>query len=270
MAALTTIYWLCFGIGLVYVLVAGTLGAVSHAFESAGGGDADVDHDAGFDIDHDVDVDHDIGFDHDAGFDVGADHDFDVGATDFDVGVPDADLDVDADIDADMDADLDTDTDADLDHGHGGAHAGAYDHGSMPDWNPFSPLSLAGFLCAFGAAGLLATGYGLPLIAGLGTAAVGGLLMAFVLWLVIGKFLFGMQGTSQARTYDMLGMEAEVITPVEHDMSGEIAYVLEGVRYTAPARLIEEGKIAKHETVRIRNVRGNMVYVERRKKLLSE
>lgn len=275
MAALTTIYWLCFGIGLVYVLVAGTLGAVSHAFEALGGGDTDIDHDAGFDVDHDagfdVAADHDVGFDldHDVDFDADTDVDFggpdlDVGAADFDIGVPDADLDVGADIDADIDAD------ADANHDAAGAHAGAIDHGSMPDWNPFSPLSIAGFLCAFGGAGLLATGYGLGLFAGLGAAAVGGVLMAFILWLVIGKFLFGMQGTSQARAYDMLGMEAEVITPVEHDMSGEIAYVLEGVRYTAPARLIDEGKIAKHETVRIRKVRGNMVYVEPRKKLLSE
>jgi membrane protein implicated in regulation of membrane protease activity len=273
MAALTTVYWLCFGIGLVYVLVAGTLGAVSHAFEGAGGGDADIDHDTDFGVDHDAGFD--VGADHDAGFDVGHDvagggPDIDVGAADFDAGIPDADLDVDADTDFDTDFDADVDADADANHDVATGHAGAIDHGGMPDWNPFSPLSVAGFLCAFGAAGLLATGHGLPLFLGLGVAAAGGLLMAFILWLVIGKFLFGMQGTSQARAIDMLGLEAEVITPVEHDMSGEIAYVLEGVRYTAPARLIDEGKIAKHETVRIRQVRGNMVYVEPRKKLLSE
>ena len=194
MATLTTIYWLCFGIGLVYVLVAGTLGAISHGLESTG----DIDHD--FDADHDFDVDHDFDIDHDAGFDIAADHDYDVGAADFDMGIPDADLAADAD--ASVDADLDSGAEGGHDL-HGG-HTAVSD---MPDWNPFSPLSIAGFLCAFGGGGLLATGYGWPLGLNLATAVVGGVLMSFVLWLVIGKFLFGMQGTSQARQIDMIGLE---------------------------------------------------------------
>ena len=56
---------------------------------------------------------------------------------------------------------------------------------------------------------------------------------------------------------------------VEGLTRAEIAYVLEGVRYTAPARLLREGRIEKRETVRIRKVRGNMVYVEQKKKLLT-
>ncbi len=295
MVALTTAYWLCFGIGLVYVLVAGTLGAVSHGLESLSDVDTDVDHDFDhdFDADHDFDVDHDVGFDvdhdvgvdfdhdagfdvaadHDAGFDFGADHDIDVGAADFDVGVPDADLDVGVDVDAgagvDFDAAADTDVGLDVDHDADTSGAGHFATHEMPDWNPFSPLSIAGFLCAFGGGGLLATGYGLGLGWSLVAAVVGGILMAFVLWLVIGKFLFGMQGTSQARAFDMLGLEADVITPVEHELCGEIAYILEGVRYTAPARLISEGKAAKYDKVRIRKVRGNMAYVEPKKKLLA-
>lgn len=283
MAALTTVYWLCFGIGLVYVLVAGTLGAVSHGLESLSDIDTDVDHDFDhdFDVDHDFDMDHDAGFDvaadHDAGFDFGADHDIDVGAADFDVGVPDADLDVGVDVDAgvdfdagvDIDADTDVDAALDVDHDADASGAGHFATHAMPDWNPFSPLSIAGFLCAFGGGGLLATGYGLQLGWSLLAAVVGGILMAFVLWLVIGKFLFGMQGTSQARAFDMLGLEADVITPVEHELCGEIAYILEGVRYTAPARLISEGKVPKYDKVRIRKVRGNMAYVEPKKKLLA-
>jgi hypothetical protein len=235
MAALTTIYWFCFGVGLVYVLVAGTLGAVSHGIDSLS--------------DIDTDVDHDFDVDHDAGFDVGADHDIDVGAADFDVGVPDADLDVDVDAGIDFDVDADIDVDTDVDHDPGGVHDGHIASHTMPDWNPFSPLSIAGFLCAFGGGGLLATGNGLGVAWGLVAASISGLLMALVLWLAIGKFLFGMQGSSHAREIDMLGIDAEVLTPVEHDMCGEIAYILEGVRYTAPARLITEGRVEKRQKV---------------------
>ncbi len=242
MATLTTIYWLCFGIGLVYVLVAGTLGAVSHGMEAIGG-DGDVD------FDHDLDCDH------------GGDFDFDF----------DADLDADAGFDLDIDADLDVDIDAD--HDSGFAHDG---HGEVhdvsaamfPDWTPVSPLGIAGFLCAFGGAGLAASGKGISLIPSLAIAIGAGTAMAMLLWLVIGKWLYSMQGTSQARQGDMIGLEAEVLTPIGNGEIGEIAYVLGGVRHTAPAKMEGEGMINKRETVRIRTMKDNVVYVEKKRDLL--
>ncbi|MCH7471532.1 NfeD family protein [bacterium] len=233
MTTLVTIYWLCFGIGLVYVLVAGTLGAVSQGLEGAG----DVDTD--FDLDTDVDFDADVDVDVDAGFDADIDHDAGVEAH------------------------------------HGGSPATEVAHGThsyahaMPGYNPLSPLSIMGFLCAFGAAGLIATGLQYSFWLGLAIAVGGGLAMGALLWLFIGKFLFGLQGSSEAHVIDMVGLEAEVLTPVEEDICGEIAYVLEGVRYTAPARLLKEGRVGRREKVRIRKVRGNMVYIEEKRKLLA-
>jgi membrane protein implicated in regulation of membrane protease activity len=253
MSTLVTVYWLCFGIGLVYVLIAGTLGVVSHGLESLGDGGADLD------LDHDVDAD--VGM-----------HDFDVGAADIDAGSLDLDTGVDFDVDHDLDLDLDHDADLDVGTDHGDIMASGHpevDASVFPDWNPLSPLSLAGFLCAFGGAGLIAGGLGLTLWTGLAVAAGGGILMAFLLWLLIGKIMYSMQGTSQAKQIDMIGLEAEVLTPVEDDISGEIAYILEGVRYTAPAKLLKEGRIEKRSKVRIKKVRGNVVYVEEKKKLLT-
>lgn len=251
MEALTTVYWVTFGFGLVYVLLTGTLGAVSHGIEALGDTsvDADVSHGIDLDVDHDVDFD----VDHDASFDA---------------GLADADLDVDHDFDVGSHGDLDAHLDADF----AAAQGGGVDERqrSMPKWNPLSPLSIAGFLAAFGGAGLVALGYNLPWLLTLPIAIGCGMVMSILLWLVIGRLMFGMmQSSSEARVIDMIGLEAEVLTPVEHDMAGEIAYILEGTRYTAPARLISAGRIEKRETVRIRKMSGNMVYVEPRRKILS-
>ena len=248
MAALTTVYWLCFGLGLVYVVVSAALGAISHGLEGA---DAEHDFDAGG---HDLDA---------------SGHEFDVGS--FDVGDVDTDLDVDFDADAGELASADLSMDSGVETGHvdGAVHGADYDTHVMPSFSPFSPLSIAGFLAAFGGAGLVATGLEAHPLVALGIATGGGLVMGYLLYMLIGKFLFSMQGSSEAHQADMLGLEAEVLTPVEHGMSGEIAYILDGTRYTAPARLATDGRIEKRETVRIKAVRGNIVYVEQKRKLLE-
>jgi len=290
MTGLMTAYWICFGFGLVYVLVAGTLGAVSHGIEAAADVDldADADHDvdfgADFDVDHDVDFDVDTDIDADLDFDADLDvdadldidhggvdfhgrHSLDAGAVDFDPSLPSADLGHEPGLNLDTHGAADAQLDPDFAAIQG--QAARETRSSLPKWNPFSPLSIAGFLAAFGGFGLLALGYELPWLLSLPVAAGGGIIMSFVLWLLIGKLMFSMQGTSEARVIDMVGLEAEVITPVEDDMSGEIAYILEGTRYTAPARLLEGERVEKRQKVRICKMKGNMVYVKPKQKLLS-
>jgi hypothetical protein len=247
MEALLTAYWVCFGAGLVYVLLAGTLGAVSHGVHSFGGHDA-----AGGGEADGADAGGDSGLE--AGGDSGADGG---GPTEL------------------ASSDLDSgDTSGSVAHGaggHGGSHGVALqdDDGGLAHYNPLSPLSVMGFLCAFGAAGLIGTNYVASPWLSLLIAAGGGLVMGLLLWLLIGKLLYSMQGSSEAHAADMLGLEAEVITPVEGTMSGEIAYILEGTRYTSPARLTSEGRVERHQTVRIRCVQDNIAYVEPRGKLLE-
>jgi hypothetical protein len=139
----------------------------------------------------------------------------------------------------------------------------------MPDYNPFSLISLMGTLAGFGAGGLLGSNLGLAVVGTLATGAIGGIVMAVALWLLIGKLLYSLHATSEAHVSDMIGLEAEVLTPVEQGMSGEIAYVLDGTRYTAPARLIHDGVATRATKVRIRKVGDNVVYVEEQKKLLA-
>ncbi|MCC7479102.1 NfeD family protein [bacterium] len=238
-----TVYWLAFGIGLVYVLLSGAIGALAHGVH--GGGAAGAGEGAGHELGHgDIELHH---------------ADLEVGHTDLDSAH------------------------GELDHAHGAAEGvhGGHDSeaghsgdgiessGQFATYSPLSPMSLMGTVSGFGAGGLLATYFGLEGLLSLGPALLGGAAMAGLLWLVIGKLFYSLQGSSEAHVEEMIGLEADVITPVEHQMSGEIAYVLGGTRYTAPARLDRPGRVAQHGKVRIRRVQGNVVYVEERRKLLE-
>jgi hypothetical protein len=230
MATLVTVYWVCFGVGLAWVLLAGALGAISHGFAGVHGGD-------GAGLDHAGGLGHDGGFDAHAG------------------GLENADMSADHTADASA------------------AHEAAMgaDSGStgMPDYNPFSLISLMGTIAGFGAGGLLGSNFGLQVAGTLATGAIGGIVMAVALWLLIGKLLYSLHASSEAHVSDMIGLEAEVLTPVEQGVSGEIAYVLDGTRYTAPARLLHEGVASRATKVRIRRIAENVVYVEEPRKLLA-
>jgi membrane protein implicated in regulation of membrane protease activity len=60
----------------------------------------------------------------------------------------------------------------------------------------------------------------------------------------------------------LVGTEANVITPIPANGVGEIAYVVGGTRYTAPARLDTGGAVAGGKSVRIIRVTGSQFYVE--------
>lgn len=248
MTWLLTIYWLAFGIGLVYVLLSGAIGALAHGVHGAGAGS-------------------------------GGHHELEIGHGGADSGT--ADLDGDSGLDS---------AHGELDHSSGEMHGHEVEHpsgegqdvhggedkgesavpsGQFADYSPFSMLSIMGTLSGFGAGGLIASHFGWMGPLSIGPAFLGGAAMAGLLWLVIGKLFYSLQGSSEAHVDEMIGLEAEVITPVEHEMSGEIAYILGGTRYTAPARLERPGRIPLRGTVRIRRVQGNMVYVEERRKLLD-
>lgn len=253
---LLTLYWICFGAGLLYVLAAGLLGAFSHGLHALGGHDAGGAESGGGDFDSADTAD--------AAGQAGGIEAGDSGGN-LDAGGA-------GDVEA---ADLDADSgglEAREAPGHGAGpaadgHAGL-DHAGI-DYSPFSPLSVAGTLCGFGAGGLIASGLGWTQSLGLLGAIGGGTVSGLLLWLLIGKLLYSMQGSSEAHVADMIGLEAEVLTPLQPGATGEVAYILDGTRYTAPARMHGEGGAAQHETVRIRRLQDNVVYVERKRKLLE-
>jgi membrane protein implicated in regulation of membrane protease activity len=151
----------------------------------------------------------------------------------------------------------------DLGGGHevpGHAHA---DHVVGPRvFGPLSPLIVAIFLCCFGL-----FGWGSlqpPLSLGRLSLAPALGLSLLVAWLLIWTFnrIFARaERTSAPSAYEIIGLEAEVITPVPSGGLGEVAYTVRGARYSGPARSVSGQGLPRGQRVIIRRREGAVLYV---------
>ena len=223
MAALLTLYSVCFGVGLLYVLIAGALGmhggGGGHGGGDAGGGGG-----------------HDLGG-HPG---LGAGHAGHAGHT----------------------------SSTAQDEGDGQPSALQAAQVPATSYNPFNLLSIMCFLAAFGGSGLIATALHVPTLFSFPLALLGGLFMAWLFYLLLTRVLLPLQSGSAPGEADMLGLEAEVLTPIEAGHFGEIAYVMQGSRFTAPAKLLRGEHAGRTDKVRIMKVENGVAYVEVRHQLL--
>ncbi len=96
----------------------------------------------------------------------------------------------------------------------------------------------------------------LPISAMAGTAVAGFVMVLFY------HLFTRVQGSSEARAADAVGLSGEVTVPVPKGGVGEVAYILRGARLTATARSQSGRAIARHQGVRIVRRVGNTLYVE--------
>lgn len=140
---------------------------------------------------------------------------------------------------------------------HPDVHADAVGHLS-----PVSPPILSTLMVLFGGVGLVAERMlGLPSLLAVpvsGVVAVGG---AAAVFFALGKFLVAIQGTTHGALADVVGLEAQVITPIPAEGIGEVAYSHAGVRETRPARSEDGVVIPKHSMVSISRVAGATLIV---------
>jgi membrane protein implicated in regulation of membrane protease activity len=160
------------------------------------------------------------------------------------------DLDFDLDVDVDVDADL---GDMDLGDVDGGAEA-----------TGVSMLAIASFITSFGAFGLLAVtlvdaGAAASLIAALfGGVVIGILAQLFFLYILSPTI------SSEIHQARLVGMVAEITTPIPVNGVGQIAFVAQGSRVTYSARATEEDQGVERGTpVRIERIVGGMAYVSK-------
>jgi membrane protein implicated in regulation of membrane protease activity len=153
----------------------------------------------------------------------------------------------------------------DLHHGMGhSADALHTDTEGEVQLSPISPVTITMFGTAFGGVGLIATRtLALPVLLSLPMALASGLLLAAVAFFTFSKLFQATEGSSEPRVSELVGLEAEVITPIPAQGLGEIAYVARGSRFTAPARS-EDGKPhSAHSTVLIERVVGSVFCVRK-------
>jgi class 3 adenylate cyclase len=136
------------------------------------------------------------------------------------------------------------------------------DTGGEVQLSPISPVTITMFGTAFGGVGLIASHpLALPVLFSLPMALLSGFIIAGIAFYAFSKLFQATESSSEARISELVGLMAEVITPIPLQGLGEIAYVARGSRFTAPARS-EDGK--PHpvpSTVLIERVMGNIFCV---------
>jgi hypothetical protein len=138
---------------------------------------------------------------------------------------------------------------------------GGIDHPSVKVPS-LSPITIASFVTAFGAFGLIGLGlFNASTRGSLAWAAVGGLVVAVIAHFAFGYFLIAPQGSSEVRLRDVIGSEAEVITPIPADSVGEIAFVAQGGRMTYTAQSTTNTPIPRGAIVIIEKVVGGVAMV---------
>jgi hypothetical protein len=126
-----------------------------------------------------------------------------------------------------------------------------------------SPVTIAGFVTAFGAFGIISQSLfhaspGMSLV----WATLGGLIVGVASHVAFIYLLLKPQGSSEVTRGDIVGARAEVITPIPAGNVGEVALVAQGARVTMTARAADGGGVARGTVVAIVEQVGNVVLVE--------
>ncbi len=150
----------------------------------------------------------------------------------------------------DLDIGTDVDTSLDLDSDAAGEASGV------------SMLAIASFISAFGAFGLIAvTLLGAGSAASLIAALIGGVVMGLAAQAFF-VYILSPTVSSEVRQTLLVGMAAEIITPIPPAGIGQVALVVEGSRMTYSARATSDGEAFPRGTpVRIERIVGGVVYV---------
>ncbi len=152
-------------------------------------------------------------------------------------------------------------------HGHAPSpHAHA--RGGVPAW--FNPSSLAAFLAWFGGAGYLLSRFSsLWAIAALALAVLAGLAGGWVVFWFLARFLPRYDQALDPDDYEMTGVLGRVSSPVREGGVGEMIFVRDGARRSAPIRSEDGGGIEKDTEVVVTRYERGIAYVRRWDELAS-
>jgi membrane protein implicated in regulation of membrane protease activity len=145
--------------------------------------------------------------------------------------------------------------DGGLHHGHVGVDVGFH--------FPFlSPTALAALAGAIGAVGLIAK-YGLQVsdTVSLAIALPAGFVFTYLVTYIAWRVLKGSVGTTAVTPEDLIGVHAEVLTPIPAGGVGEAAAVVRGERFSAPAREVDGLAVPRGAIVTVVRFAGSTLYV---------
>jgi membrane protein implicated in regulation of membrane protease activity len=174
-----------------------------------------------------------------------------------DIDMPDVDIDI-ASVDLPGDVDI---PGADI---HIGGAEGAGAGIDAPDVavSALSPITVASFVTTFGGIGVLCTqlfglGAGLSLI----ISTAGGLAVSALMYLFYSQILVRSQGSSQIRSAELVGLQAEVTVPIGEDTPGKVDYQTKTGRMSSMARSVDGNPIPRGRFVKIVRMVGHQALV---------
>jgi membrane protein implicated in regulation of membrane protease activity len=171
------------------------------------------------------------------------------------------------------------------DGGHDGAHDGAHDaghfeghygldgsgHGEAAAHTAggatfhfpfFSPLALATLAASIGGYGLLAKfGFGAADLPSLLVAVPAALVTSYAVTYGAFQLAMSSRGSSAIRNADLAGAFGEVLTPIPEGGVGEVAAMVGGQRFTAPAREAEGKAVQRGVGVTVLRMMGSTLVV---------
>ncbi len=153
---------------------------------------------------------------------------------------------------------------AHVQYGAGGSGTASAGHAAAASFHfPFfSPLALATLFGALGAWGLIAKqGFGASDPTSLAVAAPAAFVTAYIVTYAGWRLVTGSTGSSQIRNDDLVGVQAEVITPIPAGGIGEVAAMVKGQRFSGPAREAQGKDVPRGAQVTVKAMVGATMVV---------
>lgn len=143
------------------------------------------------------------------------------------------------------------------------AGSGDLDIGDAAGFSPLSPVVIATFIATFGGAGIILYKFQVPVYLQIPIAAGSAILLSGGIFYLFWKVVSSTSSQSQPTMDDVIGIEAEVTTPIPSNGMGSISYTAREQRYQGPARSLDNSEIPARAIVRIVKVVSNTFFVER-------
>jgi len=159
-------------------------------------------------------------------------------------------------------------------HHAGGLHSGGHAHGASSakgasthaDWHFswFNASTMLAFLAWFGGTGYILTKYSnLVAIASLGLATLAGLVSGSIVFKFMVKLMHSNETQLNEADYRVEGSLCTVTMPIRANGTGEVVFLLGGVRRSAGARTDDGKAIEKGAEVVIERHENGIAYVKR-------
>jgi len=133
-----------------------------------------------------------------------------------------------------------------------------------------NPLVAVSFLTVFGGLGIMGTKVtDLDSIVVFFGALAAGIAVAAILYNFIAKPLYRSENSSDVSRAKLVGTPAEVTTDILENGYGTIKYTVNSIRYTGPAKHIDEKAVKQGQRVVICRIENNTFYVSELSEILN-